>query len=183
MSLINRGRGRRTVDHRRGAGQTLVEFALVFPIFLLLLFAIIEFAFVFSGMLGISFATRDAALVAAEAGSGLAGYDNGADCAILQAVDKAVGPPADDNRIEEVVIYKADKNGVEISGVSNRWTRGGSTTCPDGSVILYTRVRRTAIPRVLTPTPSPIAATTSVGADPGARSTRSACGSPTSTSG
>jgi Flp pilus assembly protein TadG len=135
--LTNRLRtGRR---RRRSSGQALVEFALVFPVFLVMLFAIIEFAFVFSAMLGISYATRDAALVAAEAGSGLAGYDDAADCAIIQAVDKAVSAPAADNRIQDIVIYKADKNGVEVSGVSNRWTRGGSTTCPDNSTINYTR--------------------------------------------
>ncbi len=135
MSLFRHIRGARSGSHRDGAGQTLVEFALVFPIFLLLVFAVIEFAFVFSGMLGISYATRDAALLAAEAGSNI-----GADCVILQAVDKAVGPPADDNRITSVVIYKADRNGVEVTGVSNTWRRTGSYTTPDGScTVPYTR--------------------------------------------
>ncbi len=133
--LIKRRVGQGPGEERGAAGQTLVEFALVFPIFLLLLFAVIEFAFVFSGMLGISYATRDAALLAAEAGSNL-----GADCVILQAVDKAVGPPADDNRITSVVIYKADRNGVEVSGVSNTWRRTGSYTTADGScTVPYTR--------------------------------------------
>ena len=118
--ICPRGRGRET-------GQTLVEFALVFPIFLLLLFAIIEFAFVFSGMLGISYATRDAALLAAEAGSG-----TGADCVIIKAVDQAVSAPASDNRIQSIVIYRADANGVEMTGVSNTWTRTGTTDCPAG---------------------------------------------------
>ena len=97
------------------------------------MFALIEFAFVFSGMLGISYATRDAALIAAEAGSGLAGSDKAADCAIIQTVDRAVSAPADDNRIQSITIYKANQSGVEISGVSNVWTRGGSTACPDGT--------------------------------------------------
>jgi Flp pilus assembly protein TadG len=138
MWLIKRRRG--VPDGRpRHAGQTLVEFAMVFPIFLLLLFAIIEFAFVFSGMLGISYATRDAALVAAEAGWGLAGSDHAADCVIIKAVDQAVSPPADDNRITSITIFKADRNGDEVSGASNTWTRGSSTSCPDGTTIPYTR--------------------------------------------
>jgi hypothetical protein len=116
----------RARSRRRGRdrGQTLVEFALVFPIFLLLLFALIEFAFVFSAMLGISYATRDAALLAAEAGSGI-----GADCVIIRAVEQAVSAPADDARISSVVIYRANPDGTEITGVSNTWTRTGPTTC------------------------------------------------------
>jgi len=113
MSRSIRGAPRallRTTRARRGeAGQTLVEFALVLPFFLLVMFAIIEFAFVFSGMLGISYATRDAALLAAEAGNA-----DGADCVIIQAVDNAVTAPADDNRIQAVVIYRADQNGTEM---------------------------------------------------------------------
>jgi Flp pilus assembly protein TadG len=117
---------------RREAGQTLVEFALVFPLFFMLTLALIEFTFVFSGMLGMAAATRDAALIAAEAGNAV-----DADCAILQAVDQAVGAPADDNKIQNVVIYRADRNGVEIVGESSAYTRGGTTTCtlPSGATV------------------------------------------------
>ncbi|MDA8238578.1 MAG: pilus assembly protein [Chloroflexi bacterium] len=132
--MTNRRDGSRRRGRRREAGQTLVEFALVFPLFLLLLLAVIEFTFVFSGMLGISYATRDGALIAAEAGNA-----DGADCLILRTVDDAVGAPADDNRIESIVIYRADRNGVEMPGVSNTWVRGGSTACATGSPVPYTR--------------------------------------------
>jgi len=124
---------RRTLPGRHGRqkGQTLVEFALIFPLFLLLVFAVIEFAFVFSSMLGISYATRDAALIAAEAGP-----NTGADCEILKAVEKAVGAPADENRIQSVVIYRARADGAEMSGISNTWERG-SYECPDKTTIPY----------------------------------------------
>jgi Flp pilus assembly protein TadG len=102
--------------------------------FLLLLFAVIEFAFVFSGLLGISYATRDAALLAAEAGNAV-----GADCAVIKAVDRAVTAPADDGRIQSVNIYRADQNGVEMPGEVNTWTRGGSTNCGDGTSVPYVR--------------------------------------------
>jgi Flp pilus assembly protein TadG len=134
MPLIQRRRAGRSGNRRPDAGQTLVEFALVFPIFLLLTFAVIEFAFVFSGLLGISYATRDAALIAAEAGNA-----TGSDCVILKTVDRAVSSPADDSRIQSVVIYRADRNGVEMGGVSNSWTRGSSTLCPDGTTVPYAR--------------------------------------------
>jgi Flp pilus assembly protein TadG len=131
---LNRPRGARPGPHRADGGQTLVEFAFVVPLFLLLVFAVIEFTFVFSAMLGISYASRDAALLAAEAGNA-----PGADCVIIKAVDKAVSAPASDDRIDSVVIYRADQNGVEMSGVANRWTRGSSTSCADGTTIPYSR--------------------------------------------
>ena len=65
-------------------GQSLVEFALVFPIFFTLLLGMIEFAFVFNAILAVNYAARDAALAAAEAGD-----RSGADCIIL---DASIGP-------------------------------------------------------------------------------------------
>ena len=53
----------------RQKGQSLVEFALVFPLFIVLLLSIIEFMFLFNAQLSLNYATRDAALVAAEAGA------------------------------------------------------------------------------------------------------------------
>ena len=50
------------------SGQSLVEFVLVFPLFFVLLLAIIEFAFALNALVSVDFATRDAALAAAEAG-------------------------------------------------------------------------------------------------------------------
>lgn len=137
MSLIRRRGGVPSGNDRPGAGQTLVEFALVFPIFLLLVLAVIEFAFVFSGMLGISYATRDAGLIAAEAGDIV-----GADCVIIKTVDQAVSAPADDSRIQSIFIYRADQNGVEMSGVSSRFNRitsGPLFDCGDGTTIPYAR--------------------------------------------
>jgi hypothetical protein len=117
-----------------------VEFALVFPLFLLLLLSVIEFAFVFSAMLGLAYATRDGALVAAEAGS-----TEGADCIILKTVEKDVGAPANKNQIQAVVIFRADKNGAD-TGSSNTWTRGGTFTCPDNSTVPYTPPRTFGYP-------------------------------------
>jgi hypothetical protein len=132
LPLLSRRITRRRAG-RRARGQTLVEFALVFPVFLLLTFALIEFAFVFSAMLGISYATRDAALLAAEAGS-----NAGADCVVLEKIEQDVTAPGSPTKITDVYIYRADRNGVEVAGVSNHWTRTGSTDC-DGTAIPYTR--------------------------------------------
>lgn len=123
---------RRRADAR---GQTLVEFALVFPIFMLLVIGIIEFAFVFNALLSIGHATRDAALIAAEAGNAAS-----ADCVILQTIEQDVSAPADLNRIQQVSIYRSNQNGAIIA--ENLYTRTGvmtpgpsATTCtlPNGS--------------------------------------------------
>jgi Flp pilus assembly protein TadG len=120
--LIRRHRLARPRSDRSGRGQALVEFALVFPIFMVLLLGIIEFAFLFNALLSINYAARDSALAAAEAGNG-----TGSDCVILDAVDKAVGPPADESRITTVEIYQATPNGVMIN-TPTIYTRGGTTS-------------------------------------------------------
>jgi Flp pilus assembly protein TadG len=128
--------GRPPAADRRG--QTLVEFALVIPLFLILSLAVVEFAFVFNAVLATNFSTRTAALLAAEAGSGV-----GADCVILQSVESEVGAPADRNRIVSVQIYWADTNGIQKGSNVTAYSRTGSTTCTyvDGSTVTvpYTR--------------------------------------------
>jgi Flp pilus assembly protein TadG len=89
-----------------GSGQSLVEFALIFPIFFVLLLAVIEFAFALNALVSIDFATRDAALAAAEAGN-----TDDADCSILRALDSSMTAPANNSRVSEVRIFKADVNG------------------------------------------------------------------------
>ena len=121
-------------------GQSLVEFALVVPIFLLLMMGLIEFAFLMNGLLSINYASRDAALIGAEAGNGL-----GADCQILEKVEQDVSAPASASNITEVQIYWTnstgqllDTNGNVTSGAGqavDSYSRTGSTTCTlaDGS--------------------------------------------------
>jgi Flp pilus assembly protein TadG len=113
-------------------GQGLVEFALVFPIFVTMLMGFIEFAFVFNALLSIGHATRDAALIAAEAGN-----NTGADCAILAQVEKDVSAPANPARITQVLIYRSNQNGAVVGGQQNAYTRTGSTTCTlsDGTTL------------------------------------------------
>ncbi len=109
-------------------GQSLVEFALVFPIFLVLLLSTIEFAFAFNAVLSANYATRDASLVGAEAGSAA-----GADCVILAKVLGDMTPPVDASKISQVIIYRANSSGGPVTGnyttSGNVWTHGGSTDC------------------------------------------------------
>lgn len=130
--MHRRKRGRRAPGAASGEprGQSMVEFALVVPIFLLLVIGLMEFSVAFHALLGINFASRDAALLAAEAAS-----DSGADCVILESIESDVSVPADDTSIEEVRIYWAtDTGGVMPGNPVNVYVRTGSTTCslPDG---------------------------------------------------
>lgn len=101
----------------RGRGQTLVEFALVLPLFMILLMGVIEFALMFNATLAINFASRNASLIAAEAGSQLT-----ADCAILAKIEQDIGAPLDKSGIQSVTIYKADRAG-NPTGPTNVYTR------------------------------------------------------------
>ena len=120
---------------KKDRGQSLVEFALVFPIFFTLLLGLIEFAFVFNAILAVNYAARVAALAAAEAGD-----RSGADCIILDSVDRAVSAPTDDNRIVSVEIFKANANGG-IIGTPTTYTRdapsstGTSCTYADSTTL------------------------------------------------
>ena len=120
---------------RRSRGQALVEFALVIPIFMLIVVAIAEFSFLFTSYVSIGYASHDASQVAATLGN-----TPGADAAILQRIDNDVNTPADPNRIKEVDIYWVDtssNNGSPVGGAVTTYTYGGthSFTLPDLSTI------------------------------------------------
>jgi len=115
---------------RRGrSGQTLVEFALVIPMFLTMLISFVEFAFTFNAVLATDFASRDAALAGAEAGN-----VGGADCVILQTVENDMTAPVDPTQIQQIEIYQTTSDGtIEASTI---YQRTGTFDChfPDGTV-------------------------------------------------
>jgi Flp pilus assembly protein TadG len=122
-------------------GQSLVEFALVFPIFIVLLLGTIEFAFIFNAVLSANYATRDASLIGAEAGS-----NPGADCVIIAQVLADMKAPVDSSNVTQIIIYRANLGGGPITGSyttsGNVWNRTGTTDCSayGGSATLpYTR--------------------------------------------
>lgn len=118
--LAHRVLRRRRTNER---GVAMVEFGLVFPIFIVLVIGLIEFSIMFNALLGVNFASRDAALIAAEAGT-----NAWADCVVLQTVEDRVTSPANRARINEVRIYRASVHGTELA--ANVYHRGGSTQCP-----------------------------------------------------
>jgi Flp pilus assembly protein TadG len=115
----------RPVGQRRVSGQALVEFALILPIFVVLFFGIIEFAFLFNAQLSLNYATRDAALIAAEAGN-----NANADCQILRQVNNDLTAPTDKSRVLTVHIFSATETGGPLAVPKKQtYTPGGTTTC------------------------------------------------------
>jgi hypothetical protein len=120
-----------TTRSANDSGQTLVEFALVIPLFLSILIAIVEFAFVFNAILATNYAARDAALIAAEGGNTL-----GADCSVLQTVEADLGMPANAAQIQRVEIFRASAAGDQM-GSATVYARTGAFDCnlPDGTSV------------------------------------------------
>jgi hypothetical protein len=115
----------RTIIRRPNSkGQALVEFAFVFPLFMVLLVAVVEYGFLMNATLASAYATRDASLVAAEAGNA-----TGADCAILKKIEDDINGPSDPANITTVQIYWADPvTGAIKSGNVDTYTRSATPT-------------------------------------------------------
>ncbi len=110
----------------------MVEFALVMPIFVMLVMGLVEYGFLYNNILTVQYASREGVSVAAEAGA-----VDGADCAILKAVEAALQTPVNRAGINAIEIFQADVNGDPIPGRMNRYIRTGSLDCPGGQVEPY----------------------------------------------
>jgi Flp pilus assembly protein TadG len=102
-------------DGERGA--SLLEFALVAPVLLLLIFGAFEYGLFFKDYLTVSNTTRTGARVASAAGSSA-----DADYQILQAVKAAANAlPGGSNAIQQISIYKSTSvGGAPTSATSTR---------------------------------------------------------------
>lgn len=117
---------------RRHSGQTLVEFAIVIPIVLLLFMAVIEVALGFNAFVGVNRASQHAAHLAS-----VAGNQQGADCLILSEIEADVAAPNRRDAIVHVVIQQTSLTG-NYPYLENRWERNGYTTpctLPNGDEI------------------------------------------------
>jgi hypothetical protein len=103
-------------------GQALVEFALIIMVFMTVIVAICEFAFLLTVKTGIAFASQDATQLAAELGS-----QPDADCYILKLIDKDLLAPVNKANIQSVKIFYTNSSGAV--GVSDNWSKGGTYHC------------------------------------------------------
>jgi hypothetical protein len=129
---------------REGArGQGLVEFAMLVPLFMLLLLGMLEFGFVFDQTMTISYATREGARSASAFASGNGTTLPCADVdkniiAAVQRVLAADGSRIDLSRVSEIRIYRAQTDGTPFTGTSNNniwsYNAGGGPTV-DGTAL------------------------------------------------
>lgn len=105
-------------------GQSAVEFILVFPMFVFVLFAMIEFGFAFTAQNTLGFAVRDVARVGVESGD-----RSGSDCTMLDTLETVLGAAARRDGIRQIDLYWSDARGNVIGGAVTTYTRTGSMTC------------------------------------------------------
>ncbi|MDQ2965915.1 MAG: pilus assembly protein [Chloroflexota bacterium] len=129
-----------------GRGQSLVEFALMLPLMLMILFGMMEFGFVFSHHLTLEYATREGARLGAALGAGNADAPcsgttpEPVDWQIIAAVQRVITSPGSQvppARVSEIRIYKATATGAETAGVVNVWVPGAGPTV-DGVRLQFT---------------------------------------------
>lgn len=117
------------------AGQGLVEFAFLLPVFLLLLLGMLEFGFAFNHNLSLEYATREGARAGAamadgsitdSACGGVQLTAANVDPLIIAAVQRVLESPGsmvDISQVQNITIYQATATGTPVSGKSNIWTR------------------------------------------------------------
>lgn len=132
-----------TEPELREDGQGLVEFALALPVFVLLLMGLVEFGFLYNNVLTIQFASRQGVSAAAQAGG-----EDGADCAILRAVERALSVPVDRNRVAAVEVFQSDADGDALPGRVNRYARVGTIACVGSTDQPYTLVGSEGYPQI-----------------------------------
>jgi TadE-like protein len=142
ISLVRRRTGER--------GQSLVEFSMLVPLFLILLLGMLEFGIAFNHQLTLGYATREGARIGADLvngggplGCGGSNSPNAAnvDSIIVQAVDRVLlssGSPIPLSRVTRIRIFQADSSGADTLGKDNDWVYTASPyTLYDGSKINF----------------------------------------------
>jgi len=115
--------------NEREAGQALVEFTIVFPVFVLLLLGMMEFGFAFSDRLTLGNASREGARVGASLVTGMTttctGDPAGVDTSIvasMQFILKSGGSDVDLSHVTSIKIFKATSTGAQSGSSVNTWT-------------------------------------------------------------
>ena len=123
-------------------GQTLVEFALVLPMFMFLLMSLVEYGFLYNNILTVQFASRQGVSVAATVGG-----EDGADCSVLKAIEAALQSPVNRTDVSAVEIFQSDTTGAPVTGRVNRYIRVGTLDCPGTGTQPYSLVGSEGYPQ------------------------------------
>jgi len=123
----------------RGAnarGQSLVEMAIILPVFMILLLALVEFGFVFANYQGLEYATREGARTASALANGQNGQNGlpaATTCAtidnqVIAAVQRVItgkGSIVSLANVSQIRIFKYDDaSGGPLTGSINVWSPG-----------------------------------------------------------
>lgn len=120
--MFQRYSRRRHLQTGGSRGQVLVEFALVIIAFMTIFMGLIEFGIAFSVQMQVSWASRDAVIMAAESGNAPVSVD----CSILNRIDQDLITPATRSNVTEVDIFWATASGGVNSGAIETYTPGGT---------------------------------------------------------
>ena len=117
----------RRAKDKKERGATLVEFSLVLPILLLVLFGIFEIGMAFKSYLTVAYLAREGARLAA-----FTGTDINADCTTVTSLALQMGAQ-DLARLDRIEIFKADAAGNQNAGTTNtfRFTGLDPADCND----------------------------------------------------
>ena len=110
---------RRRLVRRNDHGATIVEFAIVMPLLLLLMIGILEVGVAFYDYLTIERATLEGVRTASFTGRAV-----DADCQTVKNVVTAF-PGGFLDRVQQIEIYHADANGNQIIAQTNTWQYNG----------------------------------------------------------
>jgi hypothetical protein len=125
---------RRRLGTSNEGGATIVEFAIVMPLLLLLMIGIMEVGVAFYDYLTVEQASLEGVRTASFTGRSL-----DADCQTVTNV-VATLPGGFLNRVQRIEIYHADTNGDQIIGQTNTWqyTGGDPTDCVNNWAVTET---------------------------------------------
>lgn len=105
---------KKRIGRKKERGAALIEAAVIMPVLLLVVIAIMELGLAFKDYLTVSYLSREGTRIGA-----LAGDDQSADCAILRGIGE-LATPSDLARVDEVQIFRANQStGAQIPGSTN----------------------------------------------------------------
>ena len=126
----------------------MVEFAIIVPLFIILLLSLVEFGFIFANHQGLEYATREGARTGSELSNGGLGQAGSGGCAsidsqVVAAVQRVIagkGSLVTLTNVSQIRIWKADATGSPTTGSINVWTNTGLNSGPivDGTKLSFT---------------------------------------------
>jgi len=117
-------------SEKRGRGQSLVEFAVVLPIFALFLLGMLEMGLAFNHHMTLEYATREGSRTGSALADGgstncIAGVDaaqiDQQIIAAVQRVLKSPGSPILLASVTEIRLFRSDANGNQVGSQANVW--------------------------------------------------------------